>query len=192
MLVWKMNQNLTRTQDPELDRFATNNLGEGVHEERKKGFLLARLALLEGLEGEGHKLSINQLRLLDYSTLEILPQYTISLSHTKGAGAALIAEKDVFKSVGLDIELDDRVVKNNVAERISHPNDQKIRKIELWCLKEAAFKALMNSGHFDKPVDFSSIVIEKMTWTHSPSGIQGEWEIENVRPYLVARAYLKN
>jgi 4'-phosphopantetheinyl transferase EntD len=94
--------------------------------------------------------------------------------------------------VGIDIEQEERKVKDEVAMRIAHPNDLKLRKIELWCLKEAVFKAIMNSGLCTTPVEFSSIRIQEKTWTHPSSQLKGEWELEVIKKVVIARALVKN
>lgn len=192
MLQWKLTKTLSNPKDPEWDLLIKLTLGDEIHSDRKKGFLYSREALRECLKVMHLNPEINQLRLSDYSTLTNYPQFTVSLSHTKDSGAALVGDRNTFRSLGIDIEQEERVVKDMIIERITHPDDLRLRNIELWCLKEAAFKALMNTGHFEKPVEFSSIHIGDKNWSHSPSGFKGEWELELVRPYVVARAYLKN
>ena len=119
-------------------------------------------------------------------------QFTLSLSHTSECGAAMIADRKFFRSVGIDIEREDRVVKDFIRERITHKDDTNFRNIEIWCLKEAVFKALMNTEKFEKPLEFSSICIGKDSWSHSPSGLEGKWEVETIKPVVVARAFLQN
>ena len=104
----------------------------------------------------------------------------------------MLADRIFFRSVGIDIEREDRVVKDSIRERIAHKDDANFRNIEQWCLKEAAFKALMNTEQFEKPVEFSSICIGKESWSHSPSGLKGKWEMETIKLFVVARAFLQN
>lgn len=192
MHVWKLIKTLSNPKDPEWDLLIKLTLGDDVHSNRKNGFLLSREALFNALKEAHINANISDLTLEGYSTLPRFPQFTISLSHTKECGAALIADRQTFRSVGIDIEQEERVVKDSIAERVSNPHDTSLRNIELWCLKEAAFKALMNSGEFEKPVEFSSIEIGKGTWSHSPSGLKGEWELEMIKPFVIAKAFLRN
>jgi phosphopantetheinyl transferase (holo-ACP synthase) len=192
MQVWKLSETLTNPCDPDWDNLALLSLGSQVHSNRKKGFLLSRAALKECLIECGISLTISELTLREFHQIEGHPQFTISLSHSKDCGAALVADKNIYRSVGIDIESEDRVVKESIRERVSHPKDIALRNIELWCLKEAAFKALMNTGLFEKPIEFSSIIIKEGQWSHSPSALTGEWELDFIKPYVVARTYLKN
>lgn len=192
MTIIKLTKNLTEPQDPEWDLLTKLTLGDEVHSDRKKGFLLSRAALKNALA----ELRINtqplDLRLTSFHQLEKFPELVISLSHTKELGAALVGERKNFRSIGLDIERDERVVKDMIRERIAHPEDQNLRNIELWCLKEAAFKAIMNTRLFEKPIEFSSIKIGEKIWSHSPSKLEGEWELEVVNSIVIAKAFLKN
>jgi 4'-phosphopantetheinyl transferase EntD len=192
MLVYKLTKTLTNPLDPEWDLLAHSELGDGVHSDRKMGFLLSREALKNALFEFGLSCQPKDLKLNHYDELMGLPQFTISLSHTKDWGAALVAERKDLRSIGIDIEHEERIVKDSVRERIGNKSDENLRNIELWCLKEAVFKALLNTRQFDKPVEFSSIVISKNTWFHLPSGFGGSWELETINSMVVAQAYLKN
>lgn len=192
MHVWKLIKTLSNPKDPEWDLLIKLTLGDEVHSNRKNGFLLSREALIGALKEAHIQANISDLVLDGYSTLPRFPQFTISLSHTKECGAAVIADRQSFRSVGIDIEQEERVVKDSIVERVSNPHDTSLRNIELWCLKEAAFKALMNSGAFEKPVEFSSIEIGEHSWSHSPSGLKGEWELEVIKPFVIAKAFLRN
>jgi hypothetical protein len=192
MLTWNLSKTLSNPNDPEWEVLSISSLSTDVHSDRKNGFLLSRQALIYALKDQGLEISAGALQLVSYSQIRDLPQFTISLSHTKTAGAALVADRKTFRSVGIDIEQEERVVKDSIIERISHPEDANLRNIELWCLKEAVFKTLMNTGEFEKPLEFSSIRIEDKKWSHSPSGYEGEWVFELVRPFVMAKAFLRN
>jgi 4'-phosphopantetheinyl transferase EntD len=114
----------------------------------------------------------------------------LSLSHTKDAGAALVASKLVYRSLGIDLELQTRIVKDSIAQRIANENDLPLEKINLWCVKEAAFKALMNTGAFSKNIEFSDIEIKDKTFSHSPSGLSGEWDLQILTPFVLAKAWI--
>jgi len=192
MMRWKILQTLTNPKDSAWDNLLAQTFDSEVHADRKMGFLLSRDALKQCLLDFGHDLSIPELKLENHSLLPSLPQFTISLSHSKDCAVALVAERKVFSSVGIDIEHKERLVKDMIIERISHSHDKKLRNIEIWCLKEAVFKALMNTGKFEKIIDFSSIQLLTHEWNHPDSGLWGEWEINQSGPYIVAKAFIKN
>ena len=192
MTKWIISKTLRDPQDPDWEKLAASFFPDGVHPKRKEGFLLSRSSLRDCLGLVKVNCPILSLHLLNHTLLKEWPQYTISLSHTINCGAALIAERKFFRSVGIDVEQEERIVNQSVIERISHPNDLNLRNIELWCLKEAVFKTLMNTGCFEKPVEFSTICIEKNGWAHSPSNLSGKWELDHLKPFVVARSFLES
>lgn len=192
MFNWKLTSNLTNPESSEWEELSKKCLGNEVHADRKMGFLLSRNALQMSLKEMGFEVSIPELVLMNHDKVVNFPQLTISLSHTKDCGAALIAERKVFRSVGIDIEEETRTVKESIKQRISHPSDISLRNIELWCVKEAVFKSIMNTGLFEKPIEFGSIELKTGEWIHSPTGLKGTWETKLASPYLVAFAFLKN
>lgn len=192
MYTYKLSTTLTESQRPELELLAQSTLGSEVHSDRKMGFLLSRDALKNALKDYGLEVSISDLTLEDYHLIPKCPQLTISLSHSKTCGAAIVAERKEFRSVGIDIEEEKRVVKDSIRERIAHPKDENLRNIELWCVKEAVFKVLMNTGIFPKPIEFGSIEVQTNRWFHSPSNLSGEWKMVTTTPYVMAIAFLRN
>lgn len=192
MYIWKLCHSLANQKDNSWDLFSKLALGDNVHPHRQKSFILSRMALSDALLEAGYAVIPHDLFLSDYAKLKAFPHLTISLTHTKDLGAALIGDQQTYRSLGIDIEQEVRQVKDSVARRIAHPQDLKLRNIEIWCLKEAAFKAMMNSGKFDRPVEFSSILIEEKRWSHSPSGLSGEWELDIINSIVIARAFLRN
>jgi 4'-phosphopantetheinyl transferase EntD len=192
MLKWKIFQTLTNPEDESWDILVTKTLGEKVHPDRKKGFLLSRQALEQCLQEFGEDPKIPDLELQHHSLLPALPHFTLSLSHSKDCGVALVARREIYRSVGVDIEEKNRVVKDMVRERILHPMDEKLKNIELWCLKEAVFKAIMNALPHENPIEFSSIEIQNMKWLHSDSGLQGDWVLQETHQFILALAFLKN
>lgn len=192
MYTFHVLSNLTQSQQSEGELLALNVLGEGTHPNRVRGFILSRVALENCLRQRGINRPLSSLTLDSYFQVTGLESLTISLSHTPQAGAALVAERKDFQAVGIDIEDEARAVKDSIIKRIAHPADANFRNIELWCAKEAAFKALMNTGLFPKPIEFSSIQIAKESWFHSPSNLSGEWKLMTINSTILAMAFLKN
>lgn len=192
MYTWKLTKNLTDPLDPDWNELAHSSLGNTVHPDRKMGFLLSRQALKNSLQEQGFEVPLKDLKVNNFHKLPTLPQLTISLTHTKDCGAALVGNRKDFHSLGIDIENEARIVKDSIRDRVAHKMDEPLRNIELWCLKEASFKALMNSGKFEHPVEFGSIQIGDKKWFHSPSGLEGEWKLEIIKPFVVAMAFLRN
>jgi 4'-phosphopantetheinyl transferase EntD len=192
MHTWKIVQTIENLNNSEWDELVTKSLGKNFHPDRKSSFILSRKALQNCLKEHGINADIHQLSIENHSKLIHFSRFCLSLAHTKSCGAALIADSKIFKSVGIDIELTERKVSEAVKERISHPEDANLKNIELWCLKEAAFKAIMNTTFFKVPIEFSSIKIASKHWSHSPSGLKGEWELHDLGNFTLALAFLKN
>lgn len=191
MLSFHIKNTLISTQESEWQQLVLKTLGPDVHPGRARGFCLAREALRDGLAARGIKLSVAQIELEGYARVANLPSLTISLSHTSLWGAALIGDDLEYRSVGIDIEPLERVVKPMILARIKHPEDLDLSPIYLWALKEASFKALMNTGTFKQPLEFSSIKISQDQWDHSPSGLKGEWKINFQEGLAIAMAWIR-
>ncbi len=191
MLTYKLVQSLNPKDNSDWKQLSLAELGENAHSNRVKGFCLAREALRQCFSEKGIDLKIPELRLKKYSKVQGHSSLTISLSHTPECGACVVANSDQIISVGIDIEPLTRLVKPMILERISHPDDLEIPDINLWSLKEACFKALMNTEKFNLPQEFSSLIIYKDRWCHGPSSIQGEWSLQKIDGLILALAWIK-
>lgn len=192
MNIWKIVSTFSESQAAQWEAYVETSLGPGIHPARKQGHILAREALRLVLCEQGEAPQISDLFVRDYHSLERWPDLTLSLSHSKSSGAALLADRERYLSVGIDIEEEERHVKASILARVSHPEDISLRNIELWCLKEAVFKCLMNSGRFEKPFEFAEIQLLEKRWKHSPSRLEGEWKIIISEQHVIALAYLEN
>lgn len=191
MLTFKLIHTLNQHDTSDWKQLSVEELGENVHPNRVKGFCLAREALRQCFRERGIHLKISELKLNKYSMLNNQNGLTISLSHTPECGTCVIGDSDKFTSVGIDIEPLTRLVKPMILERIFHPNDLSLPGINLWALKEACFKALMNTEKFNVPQEFSSLIISKDRWHHEASSIQGEWSLQEIDGHILALAWIK-
>ncbi len=137
----------------------------------------SRMALKHLLEKEGHQivdLSVD-LTLLDFQNLPKFPEYLTSLSHTKGAGAAVLAHKKDYQSLGIDIEWSNRILKEGTQKFFRHPKDSIYENdLELWTMKEAAFKSLSPLG-FPGVLVLSKIIIQEgVFWTNERKELRGK------------------
>lgn len=191
MYTFRLSKTLISTQESDWSQLVEEQLGKDIHPNRARGFCLAREALRECFAEYGDQLSIKDLVLENFGQLKNHPFKTLSLSHTTDWGAAVLGKSTDYRSLGIDIEPLERVVKPMILARISHPEDLDLSPIHLWALKEAVFKALMNTAQFEAPVEFSSIKISDAVWSHSPSGNCGEWKIEYQDGLIVALAWIR-
>lgn len=187
---WQLTQTLNEKEREQWTELARLELGENVHPDRIRGFVLGREALRLCFSKFGLPIGISELKIKNYNHLTNHSSVTFSLSHTHLIGVAILGEKQIYCGLGIDVELENRQVKDAVIERISNKNDLSLEKINLWCVKEAAFKALMNTGRFSRNIEFSDIAIGSGVFSHSPSKLSGEWELENPKPFVVARAWI--
>src|SRR5690606_6721348 len=81
-----------------------------------------------------------QLEIQDHLYLKAHPEFKVSLSHTRGLSAAVLGEN--CASVGIDIERIDRRFNPATQKYYLTTEDRRdLTALELWCIKEAAFKA---------------------------------------------------
>jgi len=73
---------------------------------------------------------------------------SLSISHSSryAVAAALVSRSSTPHAVGIDLELQDRVIDPRVLSRIAHAEDVTANEPPLaqWCAKEAALKTLSN------------------------------------------------
>jgi phosphopantetheinyl transferase (holo-ACP synthase) len=191
MLIFRLLHDWDSKNEEFWDRLIQKQLGPHVHSDRKLAFIRSREALIQCFAEIGQKLQIDQLELESFSQLKDFKQYHFSLSHNKEWGAALLATNSDYLSVGIDIEEQTRELKNSVLERISHPRDLKFSPIIIWSIKEAAFKALMNSQKFEKPIEFNSIEIMSDEFIHQGTGIKGKWKQIPHHSLVIIQAWIK-
>jgi len=182
---------LISAQELQWKSLVENVLGADVHPQRAHDFSLSRGALQLCLAKHGLNLEIQDLLLEDFCMVRGQDFLTVSLSHSSDWGAAAVGPNREYVSVGIDIEPLNRNVKALILERISHPQDESLEALTIWSVKEASFKALMNTKKFSHPVEFSSIKISKNFWEHSDSNTRGEWKTNEEQGLLVALAWIK-
>ena len=122
--------------------------------------------------------SPEDLTIVGHTYLENHPKMTVSLSHSRKVGAALLADRDLYPSVGIDIEFLDRKVANG-AEKYFINEDDGVEvwedSLKTWTLKEAAFKALSPFiGEFNWP----KVLVLKDIWINGGQfGLLGNSEV---------------
>lgn len=132
LAIWQMTESVAQLPVPQyLDL-------SGVHSEKRIREELVICQLLQSLTSR-NDLKINH----EPSGKPVVDGYQISLSHTRGWAAMVLAEDDgVVRSVGVDIEYySDRV--NKVADRFIRPdeqNDSLPYRLINWSAKETVYK----------------------------------------------------
>jgi hypothetical protein len=138
----------------------------------------------------------SDLVLENFQKLPHYPEFLTSISHTKGAGAACLAKKDDYQSLGIDVEWSDRHLRAEAERFYRHPDDiYDVGELVLWTMKEAAFKALSPLGYPGVLVLSKIIIQNQFFWTYERPEIKGELKTERLtfqqRELLVALAFVK-
>ncbi|MFA6237510.1 MAG: hypothetical protein WC635_09310 [Bacteriovorax sp.] len=147
----------------------------------KDNFTNSREALKHLLQNEGHEILElkSTLELVNFGNLKNFPQYLTSISHTKGAGAALLAHKSDYLSVGIDIEWSDRPMKDGTQKFYQNPQDSEYpNSLELWAMKEAAFKALSPLGYPGVLVLSKIIIQNGIFWSDERTELRGSVQVQ--------------
>ncbi len=178
--------------DDELQELLKNSYPEASHPSRIAGFYSSRNSLLSNLRKIYPQASFKNLMISDYRELTDYPDVVLSLSHSPLAGASVVALKKDYLSLGIDIESIQREVKESIIQRVTTESDLKLPSRETWCLKEAIYKCVSNSGLVEGTLEFKDMVIQDKKWLHSPSQLSGEWRLFSELDHQVAIATLKN
>jgi phosphopantetheinyl transferase len=159
-----------------------------VHKNRITEWALARLALAKCFKKHGIELTPSQFVFKDYQTLSHLPAWRFSLSHSKEVAAAWLEPAAKFRGLGLDVELADRKVPPQVKARLQHSQDMAMKDLELWSLKEAAYKALPTLAQQDIWLNRLIIAEQKFSLENSP--FTGSWSLSQEADVVIAKAWL--
>lgn len=111
---------------------------------RSREIFLSRSALklaLQDLTPDFKDISLNELIIENHHHLKNHPNILVSLAHTKNYAVAVISDQPNYLSIGIDLELIARNIKNGIHKYIDHSFDNKFDLLELWAIKEACFKA---------------------------------------------------
>jgi phosphopantetheinyl transferase (holo-ACP synthase) len=154
-----------------------------MHEERIKGFLTARLALLEAFRLVGLKLELKDLELMEFNYLPKYKEFSFSLSHSNYqlqsvAGAFLSLGE---KRVGFDLEWSKRKLKEGSERYFVRDEDQYDNLLQLWCFKEAAFKSI--SSQFTPGLLLKDLWVKHNQFGHFQNDkiVLGELNLEKVQ-----------
>ncbi|MFG1591491.1 4'-phosphopantetheinyl transferase family protein [Halobacteriovorax sp. CON-3] len=113
-----------------------SELPEGFMADKRNDFRLSRFCL-SSLTG------LKDLSIINHLHLESDKSKLVSISHTKELAACALCTNPEVKSVGIDIEWSERKMREGTFKYfVSHERELKLHTpLEIWCIKEAAFKA---------------------------------------------------
>lgn len=159
-----------------------------VHKNRIAEWALARLALAQCFAEQGINLIPRECVFKDHQTIASLSTWRFSLSHSKDVAAAWLEPAAKYRGLGLDVELRDRKVPPQVKARLQHPLDLAMKDLELWSLKEAAYKALPPLAQQD--IWLNRLIISDQTFTLENSPFRGAWSLFQEAEVVIAKAWL--
>lgn len=166
---------------------ALSRMGD-VHANRRQEWALARAALSLAFSKHGVSLRPEHCVFKGHHELNQYPQWRFSLSHTKNAAGAWLAPTNSVRGLGLDIEYNDRKVSASVKARLAHSEDMALSTLELWSLKEAAYKALPAMAQENIWLNRIKVTPGQFELTGSP--FRGFWETASDGKLLVSKAWL--
>lgn len=116
-----------------------------INERRSLGARLCLTKLAHSLSAENYPQILEtreQIEIENHTKLVKLNcTHAVSIAHTNELGMAAIGLE--IESLGIDIELQTRTIKTGIEKFFINDHDIKtLSSLELWCLKEACFKAL--------------------------------------------------
>ncbi|MBY0518376.1 MAG: hypothetical protein K2P81_15810 [Bacteriovoracaceae bacterium] len=160
-----------------------------VHANRQREWALARICLARAFEKHSIKLDPRNCIFKSHHELAHLPAWRFSLSHTKDLACAWLEPSNLFRGLGVDIEFVNRAVPSQVKSRLAHKTDTKIPTLELWSLKEAAYKALPALAQSD--IWLNRIIIHQGRFELESSPFHGLWTLEKDDRCIIARAWIE-
>lgn len=158
-----------------------------VHSRRREEWALARLCLEMCLEDLGHFLKPSEIVFKNNHFIEKIDHLSFSLSHTKSWAAAFVAPVARARQVGLDIELKGRKVPDNVKHRLTNPLDISLSPLELWVIKEAAFKSLPTIAQ--QGIWLNHIIIKEEAFEVENTPFKGSYRLDQSEDLIISQAY---
>jgi hypothetical protein len=135
---------------------------------RNDQWLSSRGALLLALTDLGIAVkSLEELDIKNHDRLIHFPEVTTSLSHHQKYGAAAVSNESDVISIGIDIEDENRTLKEGTRKYFVHEKDHhRGDDLACWTAKEAAFKAVFPHWIHSKPLVLTDLWIGEKTFGH--------------------------
>ncbi len=157
----------------------------------------SRLALLEALQNCGLNQFENysDLGIVNHHHMEEAKNALVSLSHTNEFAMAAATYCEEIKSIGVDLENCSREIKPGIEKFFINEEDEIKSTLHLWCIKEAAFKAISPLYKDDKQLVLKDIAVKSngdFKLLLEPA-IDGHWKLASKEQMLFTHALiLKN
>ena len=104
----------------------------------------SRLALIKSLDinSSSQFTKYSDLKIHNHHYMEKDSKIKVSLSHTNNYAMACSTSHKDIESIGVDLESSDRELKEGIKKFYIIDTDEIQDALHLWCIKEAAFKAI--------------------------------------------------
>ena len=163
-------------------------------EKRARLHYTARLALIKSIQDKNFE-DYKDLDIENHQFMKNDQQIKVSLSHADHKAMATTTTDSLILSIGVDLEREDREIKKGIKKFYIIDNDELDSPLELWCVKEAAFKAISPLYKGDKKLVLKDITVKKsgaFTLELNPN-LNGHWKLERKSAEIHAYAIiLKN
>jgi len=134
---------------------------------------------------------LDKIELVDFQHIKALPGHIFSVSHTKDCALVASAQAEKFKGIGVDIERVHRTIKVDSEKYFLNSDDSfQGSLLEKWCVKEACFKALSNSGEAIKLLQEAVVIDNNFYFKENPQSRKHNcYEIIKNQEHIFVIAY---
>lgn len=157
-----------------------------AHTKRQHEWALAREALQGAMLIPGAELNVESAVFVGFQQVEQFPDWRFSLTHTDGWAACWAIPQCELKGIGLDIELKTRQISSEISERIAHEDDVSLDPLQLWAIKEAAYKTF-------SPADQQGLWLKDVSVgpeSFELAGVTGRWQCDAHKDLWVIKAWI--
>jgi phosphopantetheinyl transferase (holo-ACP synthase) len=139
----------------------------------------SRLALINAINSDEFK-TYEDVEIENHQFLKRDPSIKVSLSHTDHKALASVSSCEEVLSIGVDLESEDRPIKEGIKKFYIRDEDEIENELELWCIKEAAFKAISPLYKGDKRLVLKDIIVlkDESFKLELNSNLDGYWKLE--------------
>ena len=158
---------------------------------RVRDHYTSRLALIKALKMPEVQ-SYSDIEILNHHHLVKFPELAVSVTHTNSLAGAVVADRSLIESIGVDLEAVDRDFKPGILKFFLRPEDEIEAPLQLWCIKEAAFKAISPLYKEEKQLVLKDIIVKSDGSFHLDSldTICGYYKLEKVQGHYLALAII--
>lgn len=162
---------------------------------RLRDHYTSRLSLINAvkeLRDSSIELTYQDVLIENHLHLKSSPEIIASVTHTNSFAAAVVTDSQKISSVGIDIESRERQLKEGIKKFYILENDEIKDPLELWCIKEAAFKAISPLYKEEKRLVLKDITVKRdgTFLLNTERNLNGYYRVEEVEGHFLALAII--